>query len=475
MTMFKQFCQECKDDAAYEDFYKCKELSLSLFNDNIDIMKTQYSSTWHDFVSLRLTLLYGDLKRLFLDLGCSINDINHFYSYCKFYRTQCILFPICSSRLFTESFNEYKDICKYFGEKDSNYCHSIESIDPILVYFVIYNGIYELLTKYCRINGRDQYGFDAAIINIDDVKDISQVGDVLKIYMFDQFCQSNLFCKTKSYITSVKFCKGEARYLNEHPENEPHMKNMKKVLFDFVDTNGNGNNNKIDNSASSMNQFLSFLKQSVQDISNICKYRSNYHNYKYHQSANDDTRDYGFTNLITNRVAFLVFHDLSKLMFGSNNKEKEKKREKEMFYPLLTKMYKFLWNFCVYFHCYPSPQFDDDKKHEGHYLTQYFEFRKCLFVNVFNGSDFVYDAILQNFNYYDYEKHYGTDGTLLHTVFSNDYNLYSEVLINKDNFDCYKKGRPDKKGNSRTPNWVANHHHNLVITGIMKVELAVFL
>ena len=96
-----------------------------------------------------------------------------------------------------------------------------------------------------------------------------------------------------------------------------------------------------------------------------------------------------------------------------------------MFYPLLKKLYRFLWNLCIYIHCYATQHEPDyGKKHEGHYLTEYFEFRKCLFENIFNDSDsdndnindIVYDAILQKFSDFDEDIHYGTDGTLLHST-----------------------------------------------------------
>ena len=46
-----------------------------------------------------------------------------------------------------------------------------------------------------------------------------------------------------------------------------------------------------------------------------------------------------------------------------------------------------LWNFCIYCHCYPKHhEPDKNKKHEGYYLSQYFDLRKCLFLNVFSNN-----------------------------------------------------------------------------------------
>ena len=56
----------------------------------------------------------------------------------------------------------------------------------------------------------------------------------------------------------------------------------------------------------------------------------------------------GLQHIISQRLSYVILHDLSPLLMSQNNKNKT---ETNLLFPKLTKLFQYLWNFCIYNVC----------------------------------------------------------------------------------------------------------------------------
>ena len=209
-----------------------------------------------------------------------------------------------------------------------------------------------------------------------------------------------------------------------------------------------------------LTDFNTFMKTCVQDIGDFKSYKVN---------ENAKNRDFGFGNLIVNRMSFIIFHDLSvssiiNTITGENNVELNKE---SMFYPSLEKLFKLLYNFGVYCHCYPLVYVKDkEAETEFYYVSQYLKYGQNIFRNI--GDT---DISLKEINYFDLSSHgaYGYHGTLLHKACCRGFHVYAEILINKDNFDIHKYN-PFIPRERKTPLDIAKEQYSSFLLSLMKVE-----
>ena len=398
----------------------------------------KYKDIWYDFVLIRYNVLYGDLKNLFIQLGCNMNDINKFFSYCKFYRNQAILLPINRTNIFSDTFDEYKNIISDF----SCYSKNNSSKSFILTYFLIYNAMQHFINAGIFKIGRKYFGFEHIIgqeleLLGKENKILTKENIILKFkhFILARLCQTNIF---GIYVSDTREFYGMGVFGTELKKlskmNEIPLANCKKNLF----------SNKL--SELEFDQFINqCINSDINNISNISNYKINENTY-----CTDNIHDFGFGNLILNRMSFIIFHDLS-IMLENTNENKH-----NMFYPSLDKMYSLLYNFSIYCHCYPF-----QNKNESFYLSQYFDFRNKTFPNQLN-----FKIELSDFNYF-----YGgiyIDGTLLHKACSMRYNNYCDILINKGNFD-FLKYSPHHQSKRMTPLQLAKQANNAVVLALIQV------
>ena len=172
----------------------------------------------------------------------------------------------------------------------------------------------------------------------------------------------------------------------------------------------------------------------------------------------DDDDDDGISRNDTGICCFIsyaIFH-VFKLNF-----------KKEMYFPQLSKFYKFLYNFSIYVAYYAFDP-NSEKANELFYLKEYCKLKDSMNSNVFslkNDADAVGDILEPNLHNLCYFEN-ALDGTLLHTAVRHNYFHYCYVLI-KDNFD-YKNRNGQILSHNMTPEATAKDVDHLEITQIFK-------
>ena len=430
-----------------------------------------FGTIWNDFVSFRINYLYNDLNKLLLNLNVSRTNIKWFYKYFKFQRNQFIYLPTNNGydcALYSNNFKEYKEITDYFSVNNNG-----NNGDAILRYFLIYNAIFTLINKCYKkdTHNNNVFGFDNIIYeNKDKIlnnKNINElIVSLLMNFMLDQFCTTNIFTFNKENKNKINDCRNE--YINNMNKNKNNNNNSNDndnlVYKEWNDTpfqyTGsfalNKDKDKIDAKMkkyylanndiilnkckavlfnNNLTKFKQFLNESIKDINlnNIENYVNVDHNDQNQGQFN------GLSCFIVNRMSLIVFNDLS--YFDRNELGNVK-------HPSLLSMYKFLWNFSVYCHCYPF----QSAEYEKFYLLQYFYFKNTMYKNVFNNKNATMamttpnapqEPLLHNFNYFNYESL--MEGTILHHACFSRCNQYCDLLL-KDNFDPFKYNIFSKKG-----------------------------
>ena len=251
--------------------------------------ESKYLNVWCDFVWIRYNLLFGDLNDLFLNkLKCKQKNIDAFYSYAKFQRNKPILFPTHGGYMY--NFEHYKEMTNKFANT------------PFVTYLIIYNCIFNIYyNKLYDVKTKESYyGFEGLFSDLGEDFGCSNdfIGALID-YTLNKFCQTNVFGKytrTKTGEYDLQTSEDEKKCILE--ENERALVNCKAVLF---------NND--------LSQFSQFVRKSIKDIKNVKSYKINEN--EHWIDPNSGGRDYGFCNLIVNRMSFIVFHDL--LVFCNNN------------------------------------------------------------------------------------------------------------------------------------------------------------
>ena len=196
----------------------------------------------------------------------------------------------------------------------------------------------------------------------------------------------------------------------------------------------------------------------LSDISNNNNLKELNNTYKWQSYT---VNYFGIVYFVIDKLVCGVFNDLVALEHNNNNNNNNNSDNNDtsknantnrvsLMFPKLETFFKFLYNFSVYCHCCPS--YNDTKKEESYYISQYFLFKSNDNLRIYNNLfDFVsdkYDSNSQvngNFtlgevinhgfiqhpnltilNYFDYEDY---NGTVLHFAVIKNYYYYCQILI----------------------------------------------
>ena len=257
-----------------------------------------------------------------------------------------------------DRFKEYMLICDHFGLKDNRDIDNYE-IHPLLRYFIIYNGLFCLL----YVQWYTYYGFDGFLGMFNwkfneletQEEEAKLFLDLLLEHVLSQLCLTDVFgdyfnpipVKSKPFTAS-----SETRRLFK--KNEEAEAKCKELLF----------NNNLD-------LLKELLVESTQDIKhNVISYANN----------SEKCSESGLTAFIIHRLSFRIFDEL--MIDKLNSKCNDASKVKQLKYPSMIKLYKFVWNFSIYCHCYSHKRGTWQKEDEPlktnqqtFVLTQYFNFR----------------------------------------------------------------------------------------------------
>ena len=497
---FKEFCACRYGGDTHQNFYGLKDISSYSYDDLL-----QLEAIWHDFVIFRIKFLYTYLNNSLLNLGVNKNDIEYFYQSFKYQRNQALFLPINGDRsqnCFKNDYNDYRAIIEHFSQQNkqnadyvnnSEDSNNMNSVHPIVRYVMIYSAIFTML-YFTAPDGFDSYLYNRAKklnkekqIRAETKEAERKTGDnnnnnnhnnstqykmtedevlnALTDYMIHQLCFANIFGDYLPLnLISVQAGNGKPISLvkkeniesKENTEkNEKALSKCKELLF---------NNN--------LTYFKQLLKKSIVDIGN-----NNVNNYlnlnsidrKIENSNNNidafsSSRMSGVSCFIVNRLTLAVFNDL--LWYGKNGSSEN------ILFPQLIKLYKYIWNFSVFCHCYPHISTFELSNYypESFYVSQYFDFKKRIFFNVFEDKSLSEQPRLQNFNYFYFPSNQHKDGTLLHRAVEESYNFYGQLLI-QDGFDGYKL---NVSINPQSSFDFAKKRYNSYVMKLIQVELLSF-
>ena len=340
--MFNQFIQEKTD--CPDRWYKSSALiSVNSSVEEFNSVMKGYCGIWYDFVSFRIDLFETQLKSLlYKKLNCSIKDINYFCSFFKCYRNHFAVLPTQIPTKYipkNPQLDLYQEIVKYFSNSNSSVGISkLNNINPILVYYYIWNCIYFIMHKNNGTLTSPEFGFD-----FKRVFDSNKICQLLQEYVINELRKTNVF------------------------ENDK----CEKYLFD-----------------NDLTQFNKLLKHSIKDLLNTSGDINDYKKLfsKNYRGRYNNCCDSGLSNIIGNRLCYVIFHDLSMYSLNLSN---------EMMFPKLIEFYKFIFNFSIYLHCYPfkKDHNEDMSMHQEYYLVQYFNHKDSIFENI---------AQLKQFNYLNF-------------------------------------------------------------------------
>ena len=264
-----------------------------------------------------------------------------------------------------------------------------EVVNPILVYYHIWNRIYCIINiqKYFKGCFDCEIGFKSNVLSRDNifVIDLNKICKLLQEYIVNQLAQTNVFGNYfagLSHYKTQKIQKEQIESLNKCKEYLDDNELLEYSISDLISTSG--------------------------DIDD------------YKKLFSEDNNCHCVSNVIENRLCHGVFYHSTVYSLNLPN---------EMMFPKLTKFYKFSFIFSICLHCYP---FHSHLMHQEYFLTECFNDKDNIFPNI---------AQMKEFNYLDYSYADGSaDGTLLHGATDAVFVRMCQVLI-KDDFACQKLNR----------------------------------
>ena len=416
----------------------------------------QYGMLWKDFVQVRIDLFENDLKSFMLnDLKCKAEDVDYLYQFFKFSRKSIgvLAFDSHNYGLQNNSFDNYKQMVDRF-ENNKSY-----NSEYILNYLLIWSCIYNLM--FFTSDDHHAVGFDRELVVTHDFFNGDGNGsgsndkliDLCCDYLINQFARSGIFgdyVTLRSQLNIDNIQEWDEKTATNRNKTQTKCKN---VLFD---------NERKD----IVEEFQKLIEYSMKDISieNIKCWQVNINN--DHPPTLNSTQkfyldyDCGLSFVIVNRLAYAVYHDLCLMEKKENQEQEQKQKKKKMMFPKLEKLYKFLYNFSLYFHCYPH-----NSNNEIYFINQYFSFKDKIFDN----NNFGVDCGLSQFNYFNRMNYmYDGNGTILHRATAHDYRGYCRALMTYG-FDCEKLNQtyPRRKCASD----IAKDNKNLFLVEMMQQEI----
>ena len=424
------------------------------------------------FGSIHSRLIQTKLIDTLKKFDVTQDDIDYLFKHFVIFKNVCASLPIkCENRQLQRS-KEYRKLIFDCGEQSKN----INSSKTLEYYCIIHNGIANMLLKFGH--GRDKYGFDGIFSMLgqeeiakeierqqsqeierlqsqehpqnenkskekekdkvkekakekgkdtekekqekkEDSKDSKSSKDktvvtlkpkskaetasnkssgakregygltnLLSSYLLDQFAQTAIFGTffepDPDAHFNVRVSENEMEKQAENKKNA--IKLVKKSLFG--DEQG-------------LKQFKKLVEYCLQDIDVSKIYQSH--------------RKNGLVFYVINRLTFVIFHDLMNM--------KDSNKEKEIMFPKMETLFKFLHNFCIYVHCCPS-SLDQSKNSQKFHIEQFLSLKKSLYK--FEDETLKY-AILEKFNYFDEIN--DTSGTILHHATYCNWFYYCQVLM----------------------------------------------
>lgn len=172
--LWKDFCQENKgykrkdsmSMSKIDSYYYCDEMDAAV--DCQELKESRADITWSDYVSFRINYFHKDLKNVLQRYSKNRKrdneDIKLLYNGFNYYRNECGLLPV-KYDIFSK-FEKYKSILTQLmriNEKQDN-----EELSPVLMFFVLWNGLFLLFRKFEMFklafsHAKDGFGFDAYV------------------------------------------------------------------------------------------------------------------------------------------------------------------------------------------------------------------------------------------------------------------------------------------------------------------------
>ena len=402
--LLNKFCDESK---IMEDYYGCGAI------DSLDELTNSKHNTsmWNDFLSIHCNLIQTKLFNLLVKLtNNNMDQVLYLYAHFRFMRTSCLWLPrlgfaMLNSRQVT---NQFRTIVNHFEREmdtQNSNNNNNNTNNPILMYYILYHGVTTLFEDFWIYFSRHIK---------QDVTDRNVFHQVCCDYLIDQIGRTGIFGRFQSQFFP--------RDSKEHRQNQQQKRQeatnlLKELLF----------NNEI-------SLLDELIKYCISDISKFESYLVPVKQVKTKKNKKTDSdikRRHGIGALISTRLSFAAFHDLS--IIGKN--------EQVLLFPKLTKLFKFLYNFSVYCWCYA------DKTHtrESFLISQYLRLRNNVYSGIFDSKIMVR---LKDFVYFDISPH---DGTLLHKSVYCKMRYYCQILMS----DGFSVTIPNRRTFDETPLYTA--------------------
>ena len=297
----KQFCEKFDGFGLRNKRYQIK--SLSSIENGYDTL------IFEDFLSINRELIDGQLKNLLLEHSNNNQDIDFLYN--KIIRTR----NICSIFPFKHPFAKWS---KY----NSDYISLIERLnrktnDKIKLFCILYNCMVNVFVPSDEHGGLDRYIFHCK----DDDNDLNSV---CEWYILVEMVKTGIFGNDKKLMNHET-----SRIYGEDVYSSSSVSCIVSNIFD--------------NDLTSFKKLLKYCGKDIKENNDIEKLKKIYEN-----NTNYYLCDYGIQFYVLNRLTYYVYHDLL-LLFDISNKN-----DNLLLFPKLKKLFAFLYDFAIYFHCYPD-------------------------------------------------------------------------------------------------------------------------
>ena len=263
--------------------------------------------------------------------------ISHLFEQFRIEQKICALLPITHNCTTYEEYAKYSAMIEYFDKYKYN---------VLKTYAILFNGICNPFVStseiFNSIVDRDVpygWGLDRVISYENDSP--KPLSSICCTYLLEELARTNIFGEPfpdtfdNTGNTPQERLTKQKEQLTKGLNN--CINNVKRILFD--DT-------------TQLEKLFDYCIQDVDYVNSDCdkkKYRKIYHT--NHKKYYPDSLFSGVCFFIVNRLTFVVFNDLMCSKYKNNNNN-----SKNVLFPQLIKLFKFLFNFSLYTHCYPGYQ-----------------------------------------------------------------------------------------------------------------------
>ena len=435
------FCQSNRGWWPHKQVYSSGVTSRNDISDN-----GRYKIMFDGFYSIQTKLIETQLKETLIkynklcndtnkyNINDTIKDVNYLYSKMNCWRKACAFlptkhqhphfegeWPTNTKEISCKGAKDYVEMIEYFDLKNNN---------VLKTYCLLSGSLYNIWFKEQHYNGSEALGF-GWVLYLNQKNTDKSLLDLSRMFLLNQLAYSCIFGKD-SFISNDDDLRNidNNKRENELLKQDKHQKTMKKVLF-------NDDLTKLD-------KLLEYCLQDIPDQKNWVK---NYEMVPYNPYQKKNIHWHtGITFYIMNRMLFAMFHDLMcyKHSNGDNGSP---------LFPQLKEFFMFMYNFCVYIHCYPT---DGVRDNELFLVKQYYQLKDTIYDVFSEYRNEIKIAHPINFNLFDGE------GTLLHKATQFRMSSYVSLLL-KDGADINVEMR---RRNYFTPLKIATKSNNYEILSL---------